>query len=192
MPHSSASSIPSAWKNSSTSIGVGAAPTLTATAWSRPSISRSFENICSSAAATVASSSSGTGSPRWRSRTRSIDAASAAWIGARCSSGCEACIASSPAFSFSQIRGTAKNQVGSNLRQVGQDLARVRAAGDRAGVDDRDVVVGHPLGDVRRRKPRDHARAGPNGMISSIAWAETMMLWCESWTPFGGPVVPEV
>jgi len=31
IPHSSASSIPSAWKNSSTSTGVGAAPTLTAT-----------------------------------------------------------------------------------------------------------------------------------------------------------------
>jgi len=29
IPHSSASSIPMAWKNSSTSTGVGAAPTLT-------------------------------------------------------------------------------------------------------------------------------------------------------------------
>ena len=70
MPHSSASSIPSAWKNSSTSTGVGAAPTLTAIAWSSPSISRSLENICSSAWATFASSSGGTVSPRWRNRTR--------------------------------------------------------------------------------------------------------------------------
>ena len=29
-------------------------------------------------------------------------------------------------------------------------------------------------------------------MISSIALAETMTLWWESCTPFGGPVVPEV
>ncbi len=52
IPHSSASSIPTAWKNSSTSTGVGAAPTLTDSTWSSPSISRSLEKICSSASAT--------------------------------------------------------------------------------------------------------------------------------------------
>jgi hypothetical protein len=112
IPHSSASSIPRAWKNSITSTGVGAAPALTATIWSSPSIWRRFENRASSAAAHRASSSSGTGSPRWRSRTRSSDASIAAWIWARCSSGAFDCIASSPALSFSQIRGTAKNHVG--------------------------------------------------------------------------------
>ena len=54
----------------------------------------------------------GTGSPRWRSRTRSIEAAIASSTGLRCSSGWAASIVSSPALSFSQIRGTAKNQVG--------------------------------------------------------------------------------
>ena len=41
-----------------------------------------------------------------------IDALRASSIGRRCSSGWAACMASSPAFSFSQILGTAKNQLG--------------------------------------------------------------------------------
>ena len=44
-------------------------------------------------------------------------------------------------------------------RQVADDLARVRAARDRHRVDDRQVVVGHPLGDVGAGQPRDHLRA---------------------------------
>ena len=40
MPHSSASGMPRAWKKTITSRGVGAAPALTATTWSRPSIAR--------------------------------------------------------------------------------------------------------------------------------------------------------
>ena len=33
---------------------------------------------------------------------------------------------------------------------------------------------------------------GLSGTICSIALADTITLWCESWTPFGGPVVQEV
>ena len=44
IPHSSDSGSPIAWKNSSTSTGVGAAPTLIATNSSRPSIVRSPAN----------------------------------------------------------------------------------------------------------------------------------------------------
>ena len=112
IPHSSASSIPIAWKKTSTSRGVGAAPTLTAAISSKPSIARRPENISASAFATAAASSSGTGSPACSSSTFLIAASSAAWAGARCSSGCEASIVSSPDLSFSQIRGTAKNHVG--------------------------------------------------------------------------------
>jgi hypothetical protein len=59
MPHSSASGTPIAWKKTSTSRGVGAAPTLTAAIWSKPSIARICENSASSACATVAARSSG-------------------------------------------------------------------------------------------------------------------------------------
>ena len=104
--------MPRAWKNSITSGGVGAAPTLQASTWSRPRCSRSFEKIASSAFATRAASSSGTGSPRCSSRTFSSASASASCVAARCSAGAAASICSSPALSFSQIRGTAKNQVG--------------------------------------------------------------------------------
>ena len=112
IPHSSASSIPMAWKNTSTSRGVGAAPTFTDTTSSSPSIARSPLNIFSSAAATAAASSSGTGSPACSSSTLRIAASSAACAGSRCSSGWPESIASRPALSFSQIRGTAKNHVG--------------------------------------------------------------------------------
>ena len=43
--------------------------------------------------------------------------------------------------------------------QVGDDLARVRAGRHGHAEHDRQVVVGHPLGDVRRGQPGDHARA---------------------------------
>ena len=77
-----------------------------------PRRARSLQNSVSSARATCCSSSAGTGSPACRRRTRWSDAAIASSTGLRCSSGCAACIVSSPALSFSQIRGTAKNQVG--------------------------------------------------------------------------------
>jgi hypothetical protein len=95
-----------------TSTGVGAAPTLTASTWSKPSVARSPAKICSSARATVCASSSGTGSPACSRRTLRIDASSAACTGARSDSGRAASIVSRPALSFSQIRGTAKNQLG--------------------------------------------------------------------------------
>ena len=112
IPQSSPIGIPSAWKNSSTSSGVGAAPTLTASASSRPSALRMFENRAASAAATPLASSSGTSSPACSSRTFWIAAARPWRARSPSSPGIAASFASSPAFSFSQIRGTAKNQVG--------------------------------------------------------------------------------
>ena len=108
MPHSSASGTPIALKKTSTSRGVGAAPALTAIAWSSPSIARSPANSCSSPAAAVAATASGTGSPACSSSTRSRAASSQATV----SSPCVRRWPSSPAFSFSKMRGTAKNQVG--------------------------------------------------------------------------------
>jgi hypothetical protein len=112
IPQPSASSMPRAWKNSSTSRGVGAAPTTTSIASSRPTRERTNENSSASAFRTAASRSGGTGIPAWRKRTRSNDAAMASCITTRCSSGCDAICASSPAFIFSQMRGTAKKNVG--------------------------------------------------------------------------------
>ena len=75
-----------------------------------------------------------------------------------CSSGRLSSMVSSPAFSFSQIRGTAKNQVGRTVGQERDDLARVRA--DRTCTPDhRQVVVSGALGDVSRRQPRDDLRS---------------------------------
>jgi hypothetical protein len=110
MPHSSASGIPIAWKNSSTSCGVGAAPTLTEIASSRPSIERSPANSSRSASSTVLTRSDGTSSPACSSSTLRIAPASQAWLRVAfspCSRN-----DSIPALSFSQIRGTAKNHVG--------------------------------------------------------------------------------
>ena len=156
IPQSSPILIPIAWKYSSTSTGVGAAPTFTATASSRPSCLRSAENICSSALATAAASSSGTSSPACSRRTFWIAASTAFWAGSRCSSGSFAAIASSPAFSFSQIRGHREEPGRVHLRQELDDLARVGADRHREPVTHGQVVVGPALGDVRRRQPRDH------------------------------------
>ena len=112
MPQSSPILIPIAWKNSSTSSGVGAAPTLTDFASSRPSALRSCENIASSAAATPAASSSGTSSPACSRRTFWIAASRPFRACSPSSPGIAASFASRPAFSFSQIRGTAKKNVG--------------------------------------------------------------------------------
>ena len=112
IPQSSASGIPSAWKNSITSGGVGAAPTLHASSSSSPRWLRSLENTASSAFSTPSASSEGTSSPACSSRTFPSDASNALSIGTRCSEGSAAIICSRPAFSFSQIRGTAKNQLG--------------------------------------------------------------------------------
>ena len=70
MPHSSASGMPIAWKNSSTSRGVGAAPTLTASTSSRPSMrAQAGEQLCVGLGDASAASSSGTGSPACSSST---------------------------------------------------------------------------------------------------------------------------
>jgi hypothetical protein len=66
----------------------------------------------SSAAAALAATSSGTGSPRCSRRTFSIAAARPACAASRSPSGRPAIAPSRPAFSFSQIRGTAKKKCG--------------------------------------------------------------------------------
>ena len=76
--------------------------------------------------------------------------------------------------------------------QVGEDLARVIAAGDLEAEHDRQVVVRVSLGDVRAGQPRDHAavlREVDQGLEASTA--ASRLRW-SSCTPFGGPVVPEV
>ena len=112
MPHSSPTGIPIAWKNSSTSTGVGAAPTLTATSWSSPRWARMPLKSSSSALATAAASSSGTSSPACSRRTFFSDACSAPLAFSAASPSSPASIVSSPAFIFSQMRGTAKNHCG--------------------------------------------------------------------------------
>jgi hypothetical protein len=102
--------MPMAWKNTSTWRGVGAAPTLTATSSSSPSIARSPANRPASASATVAARSAGTSSPACSSSTLRMPASSQARLRSAFSplvrNACR------PDISFSQMRGTAKNQVG--------------------------------------------------------------------------------
>ena len=69
MPQISASGTPMAWKKTSTSRGVGAAPTLTSLASSSPIAARSGLNSFSSATP-VARSGSGSGLPGLLSSTR--------------------------------------------------------------------------------------------------------------------------
>ena len=112
MPHSSPTGMPIAWKNSSTSSGVGAAPTLTRDAWSRPSIARSLENISSSALAHGRGQLVGDLLAGCSSRTFSMRVVERRLGRVALSSGSAASIVSRPALSFSQMRGTAKNQLG--------------------------------------------------------------------------------
>jgi hypothetical protein len=128
IPQSSASGIPSAWKNWITSGGVGAAPTLHASTSSSPSIARDFDSTCSSACSHFSRTSAGSSSPACSARERWRPSSIAAFVGPRCSSGRFSTIASSPAFSFSQIRGTAKNQVG---RTSGRYEITWRASGQQ-------------------------------------------------------------
>ena len=100
--------MPIAWKKTSTSRGVGAAPALTEIASSSPSIARSPANSFSSPSAAVAATSSGTGSPACSSSTLRRAAVSQPTVSSPCVERCP----SRPALSFSKMRGTAKNQVG--------------------------------------------------------------------------------
>ena len=109
-----------AWKNTSTSRGVGAAPTLTGDDLVEAEHrAQAGEQLAVGLGDASRRAPSGTGSPRLleldlaRSRRRAQAAAALAR-----SSGWPASIASSPALSFSQMRGTAKNHVGRDRRQV--------------------------------------------------------------------------
>ena len=159
IPQSSPIGIPIAWKNSSTSSGVGAAPALTASASSRPSCLRSWENICSSAWAAASAISAGTSSPACSSADlleRRLEALR----------GRLALLVRQP--------GEHRLEPGLELLEdprhreepgrvhLGQELgdpARIGADGHREPLGDRQVVVGVPLGDVCGRQPGDHLPA---------------------------------
>ena len=128
-------------------------------------------------------------SPRTFRGPRSSAHSVARFFASSCSASMPASIA---AFSFSQMRGTAKNQVGAHLREVRGDLTRIRAAGGREAEEHRHVVRRGPLGDVRHREPRDDpALVGElDHLLEAVDRA--IRFACVSWTPFGGPVVPLV
>ena len=113
MPHSSASGRPIAWKNSSTSTGVGAAPTLIGDdlveAEHRAQPGEELRVGLRDARGEVV----GHRLARLL-EAHLLDAPRRAPPAARsrCSSGWPASIVSRPALSFSQMRGTAKNQLG--------------------------------------------------------------------------------
>ena len=108
MPQISASGTPMAWKKTSTSRGVGAAPTLTSFAWSSPIAARSGANSFSSASAS-------TRLQRVRDRLPGLlelHPLAGPAASSFCASSSPASLASTPALSFSHTRGTAKNHVG--------------------------------------------------------------------------------
>ena len=158
-----------AWKNTSTSRGVGAAPTLTASTSSRPSIARRpREQLCV-----------GLG-----------DASAASSVGHRLAGLLELDLAASRPSSQARLRSRCSSPAASMRLQPGLELLPDRAARrrtrsactagryatisrgfgqrrDRHRVDDRQVVVGGALGDVGARQPRDHPRAVAGSSISS-------------------------
>ena len=154
MPHSSPSGMPIAWKNTSTSRGVGAAPTLTATASSSPSIARSPANSSRVALGGLRRDVLG----HRLAGLLELDLRRARRQPGTVCSPCGERWPSRPALSFSQDPRHREEPRRLDGRQVGDDLARVRAGRHRHREDDRQVVVRHALGDVRRRQPRDHLR----------------------------------
>ena len=143
-----------AWKNTSTSRGVGAAPTLTSSAWSSPIAARSGANSFSSRDVQdrlqrVRDRLPGLLEldPLAAGREQLLRALVAAQLGL------DAGLELLPHARDGEEPGRL------DRRQVGADLARVGAGGDRHRVDDREVVVRGALGDVGARQPADHARA---------------------------------
>ena len=164
-----------AWKNTSTSRGVGAAPTLTAPAWSSPSIARRPAN-----------SSRRPRRPRPRGRpaparrpararpcARRGHAAARAWPRPARGSASSAGLELLPDARDGEEPGRPHG------RQVGDDLARVRAAGDRHRVDDRQVVVGGALGHVGAGQPGDDPRAvgEVDALLDALPTAAIWLRW---------------
>ena len=113
IPHSSLSGRPIAWKNSSTSTRRRRRADVDrddlVESELRP---QAGEDRLVGLGDAARRAPSGTASPRCSSRTFSVAAAMAPSILARVSSSWPAIIVSSPALSFSQMRGTAKNHAG--------------------------------------------------------------------------------
>ena len=148
-----------AWKNSSTSGGVGAAPTLTAEIWSRPRLARRPANISSSALATTAAElgrdllAGLLQAHLLAGRGDRLLGLLARLLGQGMEHRLEARLHLLP------DARDGEEPVGPHLGEEGDDRARVVAGGDREAEGDRDVVMGGALGDVRRGQPGDDARA---------------------------------
>ena len=98
-----------------------------------------------------------TASPRCSRRTFSTAAASAALGPRALLIGLAGDHRLQPRLQLLPDAGHGEEPVRAHLGQVGEHLAGVRAGGDLQPVDDRQVVVGAPLGDVRGGQPGDHA-----------------------------------
>ena len=130
--------------------------------------------ICSSAAATSLGELRGHLLAALLAGAPSTAAASAALVLGALLLGLAASIASRAALSFSQMRGTAKNQ-------VGRTSGRRRAPGAGRGSRDRtrherQVVVGTALGEVGHRQLRDHAAA--SGQLDHRRWPRPRRAGC--------------
>ena len=192
MPHSSASGSPIAWKNSSTSTGVGAAPTLIASTWSRPSIARRPAKISASACATSLGELG-------RDLLAALLEAHLADRGLQRRLHLGALLGRLAGHHRLQARlqllpdaRHGEEPAGAHFGQVGEHLARVVAAGDLQPEDDRQVVVGVALGDVGGGQPRDHPAVARelDQLVEPLDRRQQVAV--DQLTPFGGPVVPEV
>ena len=185
--------MPIAWKNSRTSTGVGAAPTLTASNWSKPSCARSGANIGSSAArprllelvghrlAGLLQAHPVAATPR-----------SARCVPSRCSSGSAGDHRLQAGLELLPDARHGEEPRRPHLGEQGDDLARVRAGGDRQAVGDRQVVVGDALGDVGGGQPRDHAAVlGQADHLVDVRTALITLRWTQLHA-LGRPVVPDV
>ena len=184
--------MPIAWKNSSTSSGVGAAPTLTADRPRRARASRAGREASPRRpGARAAASSSGTCSPACssahllaRGGERPLSACSRSLLGAARDHRLEARLQLLPDARDGEEPGRP------HLRQVGDDLARVRAGRDRDAVA---RSAGSGGRRARRCAPPAARRStrAPVGEVdrrsSTACDRAPCRLRCVSCTPFGGP-----
>ena len=190
MPQSSPTGMPIAWKNSSTSSGVGAAPTLTATTSSRPScVAQLGEHLLvglrgrrgdllGHLLAGLLERGPSRAPPRAPSRA-----------GSRCSSGRPASMRLEPGLQLLPDPRHGEEPGRPHLGQELDDLARVGADRDRAarwspaGSSGRRARrCGPPAArrsPCRRARGSRSSRRPPRDSASRLRWV--------SWTPFGGP-----
>ena len=141
----------------SSSAGMGAAPVMAMSSWSRPSISRTPRNAPSSSAAQVASCS-GVARPQAMSSTmgRATSTAPAKPWALR---GVGAERSHDAGVHLLPHARHAEHDVGPHLTHVRGEQARVGTARDLVAQERLLVVAGHALGDVRHRQVRDEPLA---------------------------------